>query len=131
MQFLGTHHVALCTPNFAALRQFYAETLGLPVVGGFPGRNIIFINAGTAVIELIERQEPLELARQGWAHFAFHVADCDATYAELNALGVPFHNLPRNFPEDKPTVRIAFFKDPDGNELELVQSLIEGFPQQF
>jgi catechol 2,3-dioxygenase-like lactoylglutathione lyase family enzyme len=93
------------------------------------GRNIIFIDAGSTTIELIERDEPLDLARQGFAHFAFHVADIDAAYAELTAKGIVFHVLPKPFPPEQPSVRLAFFKDPDGNELELVQPLTEGYPQ--
>lgn len=130
MQITGTHHVAVCTPNFETLRTFYVETLGLPVVGGFPGRNIIFIDTGSTTIELIERDEPLQLNRQGFAHFAFQVEDLDAAYADLTAKGIVFHVLPKPFPEDRPSVRIAFFKDPDGNEFELVQPLIDGYPQK-
>lgn len=129
MKITGTHHVALCTPNYAALREFYLTTLGLPLVGGFPGRNIIFIAAGDTTIELIERNEPVQLARQGWAHFAFQVENIDATAAELKAKGISFHVEPKSFPDHAPSVRIAFFKDPDGNELELVQPLTDDYPQ--
>lgn len=129
MQITGTHHVALCTPNFEALHAFYVDTLGLAVVGGFPGRKIIFIDAGSTTIELIERNEPLHPTRQGLVHFAFGVADLDAAYAELTAKGITFHVLPKLFPDEAPSVRIAFFKDPDGNELELVQPLTAGYPQ--
>lgn len=129
MQITGTHHVAICTPNFATLRTFYVDTLGLHVVGGFPGRNIIFIDAGSTTIELIERHEPLHRARQGLTHLAFQINDIDAAYSELSAKGVSFHVLPKPFPDDQPQVRLAFFKDPDGNDLELVQPLAVGYPQ--
>jgi len=56
------------------------------------------------------------------------VSDADAAYAELSARGVPFHVPPKDFPEEAPSVRIAFFKDPDGNELELVQPLDARYP---
>lgn len=127
MRITSTHHVALVTPDFARLRAFYIETLGLPQVGAFPGRNIIFIEAGSTAIELIERQSgtPNE---GSWAHLAFEVADIDATHAELAARGIPFHVAPKDFPDDAPSVRIAFFKDPDGNILELVQPLGKRYP---
>jgi catechol 2,3-dioxygenase-like lactoylglutathione lyase family enzyme len=41
----------------------------------------------------------------------------DAAVAELKAQGVRIRTEPMNFKE----VRIAFFYDPDGNLLELVQ----------
>ena len=129
MQFTGTHHIALCTPNFVALRTFYTETLGLKIVGGFPGRNVVFISTGDTTIELIERDEPLAPIRQGMVHFAFQVENTDATFKELSGLGVPFHREPYDFPEDAPSIRIAFFRDPDGNELELLQPLAGKYPQ--
>ena len=128
MRIVGTHHVALVTSDFARLRTFYVETLGLAQVGQFAGRNIIFIDAGPITIELIERDGDAPTSPGAWDHFAFEIADTDAAYAELTALGIPFHVLPKDFPEDAPKVRIAFFKDPDGNILELVQPLGSRYP---
>jgi len=153
MRILRTHHVALSTSSFERLRTFYVETLGLPVVGGFAGHAIVFIQAGDTVIELIG--EPPSLApgamppasdaasravgdevrgagsaasapdfdRRGWQHLAWEVADVDAAYAELSARGIPFRVPPEGFPEQAPTMRIAFFADPDGNLIELIQPL--------
>src|SRR5213080_3623714 len=105
MRITGTHHVALVTPNFARLREFYTGTLSLPVVGGFPGHNIIFIRAGDTTIEL-EEQAPAPQAGpatgRGWQHLAFAVEDVEASYAELAARGVPFTAPPVDFPEDAP-----------------------------
>ncbi|MBC8076938.1 MAG: VOC family protein [Chloroflexales bacterium] len=133
MQITGTHHVALFTRNFAGLREFYTETLGLAVVGGFPGGTIIFLDAGSTTIELIDRSapggDPAQPNALGWAHFAFEVPDVDAAYAELSAKGVAFHVLPKHAPDTNPSVRLAFFKDPDGNQLELFQPLGGRYPQ--
>ena len=54
MRITGTHHVALRTANFERLRRFYVETLGLPQVGAFAGRNIVFLDLGATTIELVE-----------------------------------------------------------------------------
>ncbi len=128
MNITGTHHVALKTPNFDRLRDFYVELLGLPQVGAFRGYRIIFIEAGPTTIELIEADQPTAGSNGAWAHFAFEVDDVDATFAELSGKGVQFHVQPKDFPDDRPAVRIAFFRDPDGNELELVQPLGARFP---
>jgi catechol 2,3-dioxygenase-like lactoylglutathione lyase family enzyme len=132
MKITATHHVAFTTPNFEKLRDFYVNTLGLKQVGKFDGRNIIFVDAGSTTIEIIERSEPLAADKQriGWVHFAFEVADIDAAYAELTAKGIAFHIEPKLFPETNPAVKLAFFKDPDGNELELVQPLASRYPNQ-
>jgi glyoxylase I family protein len=128
MKITGTHHVALITANFERMRAFYTETIGLPVVGAFAGGKIIFLQAGPTTIELIGR-ETYEPSVGGWDHFAFTVEDVDAAYAELRALGVPFHVEPRSVPEPAPEARIAFFKDPDGNILELFQPIGAAYPQ--
>ena len=125
MKIIGSHHVALLTSNFDQLRAFYVDVLGFPLVGGYSDRRIIFIGAGSIAIELIE-QEHTSTPRSGggWGHVAFQVADVDAVYVELAALGVPFHVLPKDFPSEEAALsRIAFFRDPDGNELQLVQPL--------
>jgi catechol 2,3-dioxygenase-like lactoylglutathione lyase family enzyme len=128
MNITGTHHVALCTPNFEKLCDFYINTLGLRQVGSFTGKRIIFVTAGTTTIEIIERLEPMDKNRQGWVHFAFQVADIAAVHKELIEKGITFHIEPRLFPETSPAVKLAFFKDPDGNELELVEPLGSQYP---
>jgi catechol 2,3-dioxygenase-like lactoylglutathione lyase family enzyme len=130
MQIVGTHHIAIRTDNFAAMREFYEHTLGLPFVGGFPGMNIIFLSLVDTTIELIETTGSDPSHTMGFHHLAMQVNDVDATYAELAAKGITFHMLPRLFPDDAPKVRIAFFKDPDGNELEIIQPLGSKYPKQ-
>jgi catechol 2,3-dioxygenase-like lactoylglutathione lyase family enzyme len=126
MDILGLHHVAVKTANFEAMRAFYTEVLGLPHVGGFPGRPVIFLGAGDTTIELVGGDAPAEPRGQGWAHVALRVASTDAAAAELAGRGISFHVAPKDFPPDAPTVRIAFFRDPDGNELELFEVLTPG-----
>src|SRR5688572_28587870 len=134
MQILGTHHLALTTGRFELIRRFYVEQIGLPVIGGFPGLDIVFVAAGGTAIEIIgENGEsapgPDDRARRdGRHHLAWEVADVDAAFAELVARGVPVHSSPESFPESSPTMRIAFLRDPDGNLLELVQPLGARYP---
>jgi catechol 2,3-dioxygenase-like lactoylglutathione lyase family enzyme len=124
MRIVGVHHVAIVTPDIERLRAFYVETLGFPVVGGFPGHGIVFIAAEGVTIEVIEEERPAsERRRPGWDHLAWEVEDVDAAYAALKARGVPFHAPPEDFPPEAPTVRLVFFADPDGNALELLQPL--------
>ena len=129
MQVTGTHHVALYTADLERLRRFYVETLGLPQVGAFPGGRVIFIDAGSTAIELISREGWAGSTTGSWQHLAFEVADVAATYAALTAQGITFHVLPKDVPEEAPSARIAFFKDPDGNILELFQPLGARYPQ--
>ncbi len=126
MKITAPHHVALLTSNFDKLRTFYVDLLGFPVIGAYSDRRIIFIGVGTVAIELIERAGVTNDKSGGWGHFAFEVEDVDATYEALVLLGVPFHVVPNDIPEGAPVNRVAFFRDPDGNELQLVQPLGPG-----
>jgi catechol 2,3-dioxygenase-like lactoylglutathione lyase family enzyme len=54
----------------------------------------------------------------GYRHIGFQVQDADATTARLKAAGTPFTLDPLDAVGG---VRIAFFKDPDGTLLEVVQ----------
>lgn len=119
MQPKGTHHVALQTRNFAQMEEFYTQTLGLPVTRRWDDVSIIFIDIGSTTIELIGRDTAPEANSEpgSFNHIAFHVDDVDETFAELVEKQVKIKSEPRNFQQ----VRIAFFFDPDGNSLELVE----------
>jgi catechol 2,3-dioxygenase-like lactoylglutathione lyase family enzyme len=135
VQIVGAHHVAISTTDLARLRAFYVETLGLPVVGGFPEHGIVFVQAGGIQIEIVGEETPGDrpaegFERRGWQHLAWEVADVDAAYADLTARGIAFRVPPEDFPPDAPALRIAFFEDPDGNLLELVQRLDPSWRQE-
>lgn len=119
MKLKGTHHVALRTPNFEAMEQFYSQTLGFPIVRRWDDKRIIFINIGSTTIELIGREQATADTQPtgGWDHVALLVDNVDEAHAELVEKGVRI----RSAPVDAGEVRIAFFFDPDGNVLELFE----------
>ncbi len=120
MAILRSHHIALKTPNYARAKAFYTGVLGFPIAGSIPGKEIVFIDIGGTTIELMEGPAPTcaEKPGCGLMHLAFEVDDVDATYADLKAKGVEFFIEPK----DVGDIRLAFFRDPDGNELELFRS---------
>jgi catechol 2,3-dioxygenase-like lactoylglutathione lyase family enzyme len=96
-------------------KQFYGETLGLQLVsqaGGWPefqlGENVS-----------LYLMDPTNIGRQfegpHTAHIALRVPDVSATRSELEAKGVTFEG--ETF--DSGVCHMAFFKDPDGNQLML------------
>jgi len=117
---LRSHHIALRVTDYARARQFYTEVLELPVVGQIPGKEIEFLGIGGTTIELMGGADPESLAKPqaGLIHLAFEVEDVDATYRELRDRGVTFTVEPKSVGD----LRVAFFVDPDGNELELFAS---------
>ncbi len=124
----GAHHIALFTADLERLRDFYTNVLGLEEVGRFEGRPIVFVAAGATAIELVGDKAPDEPRGQGWNHLALEVGDIDAAVAALEARGVVFQGPPADFPPEAPRARIAFFRDPDGNLLELIQPLGARYP---
>jgi glyoxylase I family protein len=120
MSELTCHHIALRSPNYEKAKEFYTETLGLPIVGQIEGKEIVFIDIGGTTIELMSSPSPKESERPGcgFMHLAFEVDDVDAVYADLVLKGVDFFIEPKNVGD----IRLAFFRDPDGNELELFHS---------
>ena len=125
---MRVHHVAISTAQFERLRTFYVETLGLPEAGGFRDQEIVFLDAGGIILELVGERatgqpSPAGFERRGWQHLAWEVEDVDTEYADLLARRVSGHSPPEDFPPESPRLRIAFLSDPDGNLLELVQRL--------
>ncbi len=119
MAILHSHHFALKTPNYQALKTFYTETLGFDIVGTIPGKDIVFIDLGGTTIELISTDAELcPKCATGLVHMAFEVDDVDATFEDLKSKGVVFHVAPKGMGD----IRMCFFTDPDGNELELFKS---------
>jgi catechol 2,3-dioxygenase-like lactoylglutathione lyase family enzyme len=119
MQVKATHHIAILTRNFAAMEKFYNATLGFPITKRWDDASIIFLDIGSSTIELIGKDRgPAAGSPPGaFEHIALHVDDVDVAYAELVSKNIPITVEPMNFKE----IRICFFKDPDGNLLELVE----------
>ena len=121
MAILRSHHINVKSPKYDEMKAFYTETLGLPIVGQIPGTRVVFIDVGGTTIELgptdATQEDPDR--KTGFVHLAFEVDDVDATYEELVAKGVKFHVEPRDAISD---IRMAFYRDPDGNPLELFKA---------
>ncbi|MDP9380573.1 MAG: VOC family protein [Chloroflexota bacterium] len=126
MDLLSTHHVAIFTRDLPRMEEFYTQTLGMPVTRRWDDVNIVFIDVGSTQIELIGResiegeQHPRPIGQGvGINHLALRVGNTEEAFRELVEKGVSVLREPSDFQ----TVRIAFFTDPDGNVLELVQEL--------
>jgi len=117
---LKSHHISIKTGNFDEMKRFYTEVLGFRQVGCFEGRDIVFLDIGGTTIELTGSDEPVEVIAPagGIVHMAYETDDVDAAYKELADQGVEFFVGPKDYQD----VRLAFFYDPDGNQLELFKS---------
>ncbi len=104
--------VAIPSRDAERARQFYGETLGLR--HDEHGRYEFW--AGQTCLGIWEpARVGREFAPQKNGHLALHVDDVDASRAELEAKGVEFFG--ETF--DTGVCKMAFFNDPDGNDLML------------
>ena len=122
-------HVRLLVNDYRAMLSFYRDTLGLQV-GFDDGENFAEVKAGEAEISLFVRHgmaDALDGLRSGEGDRAvliFHVDDVGATYRRLSSRDVNFVTPPKDMAEWG--IRIALFRDPEGNLVEINQPLARG-----
>jgi catechol 2,3-dioxygenase-like lactoylglutathione lyase family enzyme len=114
-------HTTLPTPDVDALRPFYEEVLGFTpraIVSG-----AIVYDAGAGSVFAISRTG--QRSSGNHTQMAFTVPDVEAEVAELKARGVVFEEYETPKTEDGIATigpgRAAWFKDPDGNLLAVIQ----------
>ena len=108
----GVDFVAVPSTDWKRSRAFYVDTLGLRPDG--TGESEFWI--GNTCFGIYEpSQYGMEFAPQKNAHIAMHVEDVASARAELESRGVQFEG--EIF--DTGVCHMAFFADPDGNDLML------------
>lgn len=128
---LSLDHVAITVQDMDRAVTFYRDVLGFEVHGQLVLDDgtfkLVYLQAGTGRIELFAfaeegRRSDTQNRNQdlGFKHLAFSVDDVDAVAERLKAHDVLFTVEPLDAPGG---VRLAFFRDPDGNLLELVSNL--------
>jgi catechol 2,3-dioxygenase-like lactoylglutathione lyase family enzyme len=90
---------------------FYRDTLGLPLVShDFVAR----FDLDGVLIELVRRPPGSLVPGSGNARLCFTVDNMQETLDQLHALGIVTSEV-----QHKQGGKLAFFRDPDGNELSL------------
>ena len=104
-------------------REFYAGTLGLPLVSDELPLALVFDAHGTMLrVTIVQEHTPAPYTVLGWS-----VDDIQAAVGELQSKGVAFECYSWMTQDDLGIwtspggARIAWFKDPDGNLLSLTQ----------
>ncbi len=108
----GADFIGVPSQDAKRARQFYGETLGLR-----PDANAQYeFWAGETCLEIWEpAQYGMEFAPQKNGHIALRVADVEEARKQLEAKGVEFLGDTL----DTGVCHMAFFHDPDGNDLML------------
>jgi catechol 2,3-dioxygenase-like lactoylglutathione lyase family enzyme len=110
------------TRDASAARTFYAETLGLRLVADEPFALVFDVNGRMLRIARTESLTPAAHTVLGW-----EVENIEAKVKALATRGVVFQRF-EDMPQDENGIwtspsgaRVAWFKDPDGNNLSLTQ----------
>jgi len=108
--------------DMAVAKHFYADTLGLRLVAGNLEHGYAVFNAGSLqlVVESVSDDAPDEeqILVGRFTGLSFAVPDVQQTYRSLVAAGVQFTGEPE---KQFWGGTLATFKDPAGNELQVVQ----------
>ena len=112
-----TDFISVPVTDMARSKEFYGETLGLPLVRhseeqGFPEYQL---GDNVSMYLLDMKSIGSEFTAPHTASIALRVADVEETRRELEAKGVVFAG--DTF--DSSVCHMAFFRDPDGNALML------------
>jgi len=124
----ATHHIAFNCKDRAAQERFYTKLLGFRrarVFNAGTPDEFVMLRLGSTCIELFQAkglpasaqasEQPL-----GFKHMAFEVPDIEAKVAEVSAAGIETQSI-IDCSSVVPGLRICFFRDPEGNLLELMQ----------
>lgn len=120
----GFDHVAVVTTDVGRAAEFYTEVLGFHESGRLETTHsgtIIFLALDGTQLELFgggKRRQKEESGEVGLTHLALLVTDIDGEYERIKQHGAEFDMKPTSVESG---LRIAFFRDPDGNRLELMQ----------
>ncbi len=118
-------YVVLLCRDVVAMKRFYSETLGFPIYRAF--ENWIEMQVGATLLTLRTRGRDYDgpgASGSAGVQLAFRVTptEVDACYAELLEKGVPVLQEPRGYRfgnHNEYGHRTIFFKDPEGNILEI------------
>lgn len=118
-------HTAIAAKNLEESFKFYTEILGFKQVSRFSpqeGMTIVYLKGeGDTMIELIEGADKSALKLGSGTSLlliGLEVKNMDTAVNELQKKGINFNHGPIDTGEG---TKIAFFNDPNGVEIELVQ----------
>ncbi len=131
-------HVAVRTTSLAEAKAFYVDTLGFRVIAEWPFADeqlaylapptddhfwIEILGGGNMLPAEVRPYTDLgdSLKYSGYHHFCLNVTSVDETIAKLRSRGVAIVNEPFVLPAI--SRKLAFFRDPFGNLIELAEVL--------
>ena len=125
----GFHHVAIRARDFDASVRFYSQTFGFQerISWGTGDDRAIMLDAGDGnYLEIFAGGPEGPQPEGSIIHFALRTDDCDAAIERARDAGAEVTMEPKDVAipssPSETQVRIAFFKGPDGEVIELFQN---------
>jgi len=111
-------HVGIYVKDLVKSVVFYGEVFGFQVARTMETSTskIAFLDVGGGILELIQRPGAPGKSEGPWSHVAFKVDDYDAMESKLEGIGLELRKVVLGDGS-----RIAFFKDPDGHDVEIME----------
>jgi catechol 2,3-dioxygenase len=125
-------HVVIKVRDLERSRKFYTEILGMQVMKQVPEIGAVFLSFNgrdhheVALFQIGPQAEAPRANQVGLLHFAFRLRseeDLQTAYQELKAKEVPV-----TFTVNHGVSKSVYFRDPDGNELEVYS---DNAPEEF
>lgn len=122
------NHIAFKCRDIHAQEKFYTKHFGFKRCRTFDqGKpdEFFLLKLGTVRLEFFTSRDATKETKGGeqtvgFMHLAFDVPDLDPVLAALRADGIEPDRI-HEIPHVAPGARIAFFRDPEGNIVELMQ----------
>ena len=138
----GIHHVALHTRDLPRIVKFYRDVVGFQEVSRLAweesatadavvgladsAATVVMLKAANLYLEIFKYSKPAPRPAQplrpcdyGYTHLCLDVTDIDAEYRRLSRAGMEFNTPPADFGD----IRAAYGRDPDGNIVEIQETL--------
>ena len=118
----GVCHFTIAVTDSKRSTDFYTDILGMRLLRANHDRGMVFLDSGGDCIVLMKTDTSIAPVRQRDAHHAFHV-DSDkfeAAVQELKDKGIEIILEEERATGSIVNGRSAYFPDPDGNVLEIV-----------
>lgn len=112
-------HIGVYVKDLEKSLKFYTDIFGFPEEHRFSigEAKIAVLDIGGGLLELIQRPgAPADPPKGSRSHIAFRIEKYDTLLDKLDKMGIELRSVAL---EGRP--RIAFFKDPDGHDIEIME----------
>lgn len=118
----GIEHIGLCARDPEILIKWYVRVLGFRIIHSIPERRTYFIqDRNSGMIEIYPSTvvtPQVDNVHSGLRHIAIVITGFEEELTHLKNSGV---DIPENMIVQTPSMKLAFFHDPEGNLLHLVE----------